>query len=87
MPRNVRNFWIDAKIDGQKSTLSGGPKNKEGGFSMVIKQRDNGTIIKAFTVDGWVKKDGTLKLAIGSAKARIDSRTQGNIVISLETTR
>lgn len=33
MPRNVRNFWIDAQIDG-RTVLTGGPKGKGGGAAL-----------------------------------------------------
>jgi len=46
----VRNFWIDADIDGRKTELSGGPASKEGGMTVVIKQRDEGNIVRALKV-------------------------------------
>lgn len=46
----VRNFWIDADIDGRKTMLSGGPSAKDGGMSISIKQRDDGGIVTAFKV-------------------------------------
>lgn len=39
MPRNVRNFWIEGRIDGRDSTFAAGPATKDGGFSLTIKQR------------------------------------------------
>lgn len=35
----VRNFWIDANIDGRLTELSGGPRDKTGGMDVTIKQR------------------------------------------------
>lgn len=46
----VRNFWVDADIDGRKTMLSGGPASKEGGMTIVVKQRKNGGIVTAFKV-------------------------------------
>ena len=46
----VRNFWVDAQIDGRKTDLSGGPASKEGGMNIVIKQRSEGGIVTAFRV-------------------------------------
>lgn len=46
----VRNFWVDAHIDGRKTELSGGPVCKDGGMNVVIKQRSEGGIITAFKV-------------------------------------
>ena len=58
----VRNFWVDARIDGRKTDLSGGPVAKEGGMNIVIKQRSNGGIVKAavvqcYEVDGYLVTD------------------------------
>jgi len=64
MPRNIRNFWLEASIDGQKTKLSGGPKSADGGFSLEIKQRDDGEIFTAATVSGFVGEDGHLRLVI-----------------------
>lgn len=41
MPRNVRNFWIEGRIDGRESVLKGGPKNKAGGFQTVFLGEEN----------------------------------------------
>ena len=61
MPRNVRNFWIDLNVDGRKSTVSTGPVSKDGGFSMTIKIRNNGSISPfKLTLEGRVLPDGTL---------------------------
>lgn len=46
----VRNFWLDAQIDGRKTELSGGPASKDGGMYIVIKQRKEGGIVTAFKV-------------------------------------
>jgi len=53
MPRNVRNFWIAANIDGRQSNLSGGPKSKDGGFSMSIQIRDDGDVLDALHIRGY----------------------------------
>ena len=46
----VRNFWIDADIDGRQTTLGGGPRSKDGGMDVTIYQRDEGGIKRAFTI-------------------------------------
>lgn len=33
-----RNFYISATIDGRKTQLKGGPKNKDGGFELDVFQ-------------------------------------------------
>lgn len=64
MPRTVRNFWLDASIDGRRSYLSGGPRSKDGGFTLSVKVRDHGGITKALTISGRAKDDGSLVLSV-----------------------
>ena len=52
MPRNVRNFWIEADIDGYATTIQGGPKNGDGGFTEEIYIRDCGGVKKAISISG-----------------------------------
>lgn len=40
----VRNFWIDADIDGRATNLQGGAASKTGGMTVTIKQRSEGCI-------------------------------------------
>ena len=63
MPRNVRNFWIDAQVDGRTSVATG-PAAKDGGISIRIRQRQNGAIIDALRIDGFAMKDGELVLRV-----------------------
>ena len=44
MPRCVRNFWLDALIDGRRSRLASGPRSKDGGFILDIYMRDRGSV-------------------------------------------
>ena len=53
----VRNFWVEAEIDGRQTELKGGPVNKHGGLELNLYQRNNGGIdhpikILCFEVDG-----------------------------------
>jgi hypothetical protein len=64
MPRNVRNFWIDLSVDGKKTTVQTGPKNKDGGFRMDILIRSDGNIETAAGIEGYAYPDGRLELAI-----------------------
>lgn len=57
MPRNIRNFWIDAYIDGKATNLSGGPKNKDGGIVVTISMRDNGSVKKVADITGYKEGD------------------------------
>ena len=53
----VRNFWIEAEIDGRKTTLSGGPQRKDGGMEICLTQRDNGKIVEALKIECWADGD------------------------------
>jgi hypothetical protein len=79
MPRNVRNFWIEANIDGRATAFVGGPQSKDGGFDMRILQRDNGDIITALHVRGFVDSDGNLQV--------IAETDDGNRRIEVQTVR
>ena len=46
----VRNFWVEADIDGRSTMLGGGPRAKDGGMDITIYQRDEGGIKQAFTI-------------------------------------
>ena len=62
----VRNFWIEAAIDGRKTRLRGGPVSKDGGFSLTIYQRSNGGIVRALVIEGMVasRPAGLLRLLV-----------------------
>jgi hypothetical protein len=56
-PRFVRNFWLEAKVDGRESKVIGGPANKEGGFQLRIKMRDQGEVTIPVTLEGYADGD------------------------------
>lgn len=64
MPRNVRNFWIEAEIDGRATPLAGGPVRKEGGFHLRVMMRDKGGIITPAFITGTADADGALTLSV-----------------------
>ena len=55
----VRNFYVEANIDGRETTLGGGPRNKEGEMIVRIYQRDEGAITEVLKID-CDERDGTL---------------------------
>ena len=63
-PRAVRNFWIEADVDGMSSKLAGGPKSKEGGFELTILMREEGEVSTAMHVVGFADTDGELVLKV-----------------------
>ena len=42
----VRNFYVEGRIDGRQTVLTGGPRGKEGGMDLTITIRENGVISK-----------------------------------------
>mgnify|MGYP001598960663 CR=1 FL=1 len=50
MPKNVRNTWVEAKVDGRKTDIVFGPRAKSGGLTMTIWIRDRNNIAKAIDV-------------------------------------
>jgi hypothetical protein len=70
MPRNVRNFWIDVEIDGQKTRLRGGPQGREGGLRLSILQRSEGAVSTALIIDCYVNDAGDLVTMTDAPKAQ-----------------
>lgn len=64
----VRNFWVEANIDGRKTKLAGGPRSKNGGFSLTVFQRSQGSITRALIIDGFANEDGELNLSVRNGK-------------------
>lgn len=53
----LRNFWIEASIDGRRTELAGGPMSKTGGMGVTIYQREDGAkttavCVSCYEVDG-----------------------------------
>ena len=58
MPRVTRNFWIDLQVDGRSSYIGTGPRNKDGGFKMMISVREEGDISnKKINIEGICTND------------------------------
>ena len=58
----VRNFYMNADINGRKTALYGGPSARNGGMSIRITQRNQGGIddavsIQCFELDGELNTD------------------------------
>ncbi len=64
MPRNVRNFWIEAEVDGKATPVAFGPKNADGGFTLTVKMRDNGGSLAPVHIEGNTSVEGELTLWI-----------------------
>ena len=57
MPQNVRNFWIELSVDGKQTRVATGPRGKDGGFELTIRQRDKGDIITGMMIRGYADLD------------------------------
>lgn len=55
----VRNFYVEANIDGRQTILGGGPKSKTGEMSVRLYQRDDGAITDALLIE-CKERDGVL---------------------------
>ena len=75
----VRNFWVEANINGYKSKVQGGPRRKEDGMEVTIYQRDNGEISTAFQVNCKVTPSGNLITSVFDEN--------GKLLTSYQTTR
>ena len=64
----VRNWWIEADVDGRKTPLSGGPRSKDGGFQLTIYQRVKGNIDNPNRISGFTNRNGYLVCQFYSIK-------------------
>lgn len=74
----VRNFWVDADIDGRETVLSGGPRAKDGGMSVIVKQRDEGSIVTVLRISCY-EVDGDLITEV--------TNKDGKLITTFETKR
>ena len=59
----MRNFYLTADIDGRETLLTGGPRAKDGMMTVDIRQRDEGSIVRAFYID-CIERDGELTTTV-----------------------
>lgn len=74
MPRNVRNFFIHAVVDGLSRPIRSGPVSKEGGFTLTVYQRHEGEVVRALVLEGFASLNGQLRLVAyepGSDESRV----------------
>ena len=67
----VRPFYVSGSVDGRTTPVSGGPRRLDGGMSLRITQRDNGSIVDAFRVESRSCADGTLLTEIIDDSGRV----------------
>lgn len=71
----IRNFWVDAEVDGRANKLAGGPIAKTGGLTVSIKQRDNGSITEPYNIRSYVDFNGDLCTQIYKNGTLLDTHT------------
>lgn len=71
MPRNVRNFWMTADIDGRDTRLSGGPQSKIGGMDLTLYMRDAGEVAEVVSVLCRADSAGNLVLTVQDQKGEV----------------
>ena len=63
---HVRNFWVDLLVDG-RCKVATGPRSADGGFSLVVLMREEGSISeRRVRVNGFARSDGLLSLEIAA---------------------
>ena len=70
---SVRNFWVEASIDGRESKVAGGPRAKTDGMTTTIYQRENGDIRTAFKIVSRVNTAGKLLSEVYDSNNRLVS--------------
>ena len=73
----IRNFYVDGRIDGRNTPVTGGPANKTGGMHLDVFIRKLGTSRLGVRIN-CIEKDGKLILAVedgdGNAIHRIETK-------------
>jgi hypothetical protein len=60
----ISNFFIWADIEGETEHLSGGPMSEDGGFTLVIHQRNEGGVVTPINIMGKCDEHGKLELKV-----------------------
>lgn len=63
MPRNVRNSWVDIKIDG-RLPMTGGPSGEHGAMTCRYSVREKGAVVPSVTVRSFIGPDGLHHLTV-----------------------
>jgi len=60
----MRNFYVRGKVDGRKTPIAGGPRNKHGGMVITLYQKEKGESVEILNVTSAVLPDGKLRTVI-----------------------
>jgi hypothetical protein len=64
MPRNLRNFWLEANIDGLSRPFASGPRNKEGNMTLNLSTAINGESVRVLKVECYPGENGHNRIYI-----------------------
>jgi hypothetical protein len=67
----VRNFWVDASVDGRKTDVGTGPRAKNGGMEVTLYQREDGCISTALRIACRVNWQGQLVTTARNANGEV----------------
>lgn len=70
--RNVRNFWLNLRVDGRSTTVETGPASATGGMRGTISQRHQGTVADA-TLDIECNGTGTTLRTFVTVRGQLDA--------------
>lgn len=77
-PRNVRNAWMNAQIDG-RGPIATGPVSADGQMQVRFFVRDNGRVIPSVSIETVATRDDRLMLRVFAP--------DGTLLFEHETTR
>ena len=60
----MRNFYVKGKVDGRKTPITAGPRNKHGGMVINFYQKEKGKSVEILSVLSTVLPSGNLKTVI-----------------------
>ena len=85
MRRNVRNFRIEAEVDGRKTLIAFGPRGKDGGFYLTVYMRNKEEAEAVLELEGRIEgKNLELWIDSGEVGEEGQEANQGIIIICRE---
>ena len=60
----MRNFYMKSKVDGRKTSLTGGPRSRDGGMVITLFQKEKGESVEVLSVISTVLPNGDLKTIV-----------------------
>ena len=60
----LRNFWINARIDGRKTIMTGGPLANDGAMDVTVYVREEGESVEGVSILCRPLADGTNRITV-----------------------